>query len=88
MRNYEEARGKISNTQLNKLKSAANNDTGPTLRITKKNFQDEELPYDLFLTTKTAIKVRNAFASNISADIKLSKAQICRKIQSGKFLTS
>ena len=34
-------------TQLKKLKFAAKNKTGATLRITKKNFKDEELPYEL-----------------------------------------
>ena len=48
--NYEEARVKLSNTQLNELKSAAKNNTGTILRITKKKFQDEELPHELFLT--------------------------------------
>ena len=38
MANYEEARVKLTNTQLNKLKSAAKNKTGTTLRITKGNF--------------------------------------------------
>ena len=42
MANYEEARVKLTNTQLNKLKFAAKNKTGTILRITKKNLQDEE----------------------------------------------
>ena len=50
--NYEEARNKPTITQLNKLKSAAKNKTGTTLTITKKNFQDEELPYESFLTAR------------------------------------
>ena len=41
MANYEEAKVKLTNTQLNKLKSAAKKITESTLRITKKNFQDE-----------------------------------------------
>ena len=41
MANYEEARVKLTNTQLNKLKSAAKHKTGATLRITKKNFSEE-----------------------------------------------
>ena len=49
MASYEEARVKITNTQLNKFKSAAKNKTGTTLTITKKNFQDEELPHESFL---------------------------------------
>ena len=39
MANYEEARGKLTNTQLNKLKSAAKNKTGTTSRIKKKTFK-------------------------------------------------
>ena len=38
---YEEARIKLLNAQLNKLKSAAKNKTRTTSRITKKNFQEE-----------------------------------------------
>ena len=53
MVNYEEARVKLTNTHLNKLKSAGKNKTGSALRITKKKFQDEELPHELFLITKT-----------------------------------
>ena len=45
MANYQEARAKVANTQLNKLKSAAKNKTGTILRINKKKLQDEELPH-------------------------------------------
>ena len=41
MVNYEEAKVNLTNMQLNELKSVAKNKTGTTLRITKKNFQDE-----------------------------------------------
>ena len=41
MINYQEKRVKLTNTQLSKLKSEAKNETGTTLRITKKDFQDE-----------------------------------------------
>ena len=71
------------NTQLNKLKSAAKNKTGTILRINKKNFEDENLPHELFLTIRQTSKVRNAFANNMSTDIKLSNAQIFKIIQSG-----
>ena len=50
--------------------------------MNKKNFKDEELPHELFLTTKQATKIRNACANNMSTDIKLSKAQISKIIQS------
>ena len=44
----EEERAKLINMQLNKLKSAAKNKTGTKLRLNKKNFEDEELPHELF----------------------------------------
>ena len=41
MANYQEASVKLTNTQLNKLKSAAKYETGTTLKLNKKNFEDE-----------------------------------------------
>ena len=66
MASYEEERVKLTNTQLNRLKSAANNNTETTLRITSKNFQDEEFPQELILTTRQAAKTKNFFAKNVS----------------------
>ena len=83
MVNYQEAKVKLTNKQLNKLKSAAKNKTGTILRLNKKNFEDEELPHELFLTTRQTTKIRNAFANNMRTDIKLSKAQISKISQSG-----
>ena len=45
MANYLEVRVKLTNTQLNKLKSAANNKTGTMLRLNKKRFEGEELAH-------------------------------------------
>ena len=72
----------LTNRELNKLKSATKNNTRTTLRSNKKNFEGEKYPYELFLTTTQTTKLRNALAYNISADIKLSKAQISKIIQS------
>ena len=55
MANYQETKVKLTNTQLNKLKFAAKNKTAKILRINKKNFEDEELPHELFLTTRQKI---------------------------------
>ena len=52
MANYLEEKFKLKNTQLSKLKPEAKNKTGVTLRITMKNFQDEELPHGIFSTTR------------------------------------
>ena len=40
---YEGARVELTSTQINKLKSAAKNETRTTLRISKRNIQDDEL---------------------------------------------
>ena len=60
MSHYQEARVKLTNAQLNKLKSTAKNKTGTTLRMNKKNFEDEELAHELFLTTRQTTKIKNA----------------------------
>ena len=73
MANYQEAWVKLTKTQLNKLKSAAKNKTRTILRLNKKEFEDEELPHEIFLTTRQTTKIRNAFANNVSTDIKLTK---------------
>ena len=48
----------------------------------------DNLPRELFLTTIQRTKLRNAFQNNTSTDVKLSKAQISKRIQSGWFLGS
>ena len=55
MANHQEERVKLINTQLNKLKPAVKNKTGTLLRLSSKNFEDEELPHKLFLTTRLII---------------------------------
>ena len=69
-----------------KLKSVAKSNTGTTLRISKKNFQDEKLPHKLFLTTRQETKARNVFTNNTSMDISLCKAKLSNIIQSGRFI--
>ena len=64
MANYQEERVKITNTQLNKLKSAARNNIRTILRLNNKHFEDEELLHELFLTTKQTAKTRIPFANN------------------------
>ena len=58
------------------------------MRLNKKNFEDEELSHELFLTTWQTNKIRNAFANNTSANITLSKAQISKITQSGGCFSS
>ena len=66
---------------MNKLKSAAINQTEITLRMNIKMFNRNNLPRELLLTTRQKTKSRNAFNSNMSTDIKLSKTQISKIIQ-------
>ena len=51
-----------------------------------KIFNGKNLPYELLLTTRKTTKLRNAIENNLSTDIKLSKTQISKIIQSGGFL--
>ena len=82
---YNKVNVKLSDSQLNKLKTAAKNQTGVTLRINIKMFNGNNLHYELLLTTRQSTKLRNAIENNLSTDIKLSKTQISKVIQSGGF---
>ena len=54
--------------------------------MSMKMFDENESPDELLLTTRQKTKLRNAFENNMSADIKLSKTQISKIIQTGGFL--
>ena len=56
---------------------------GATLRLGIKNFNKDEHPHELLLTTRQNTKLRNAFNNNSATDIKLTNQKI---IQSGGFL--
>ena len=83
---YNTVNAKLSISQLNKLKSAGKSNGGTTLRINARMFNSDSLPHELLLTTRQTTKLRNAIENNMSTDIKLSKAQISKIIQSGGFL--
>ena len=85
---YRKANVKLSDTQLKKLKNAVENKTGTALRISLKMFNGNDLPHELLLTTRQKTKLRNAFNNNMSTNLKRSKAQISKIIQSGGFLGS
>ena len=52
-----------------------------------KMFNGNDLPHQLLLTTRQKTKIRNSFNNNMPTDLKLSKAQISKIIQSGGFLS-
>ena len=60
-----------------------------TIKFTRMNtrmFSANNLPRELSLTTRQTTELRNAIENNMSTDIKLSKAQISKIIQSGGYL--
>ena len=83
---YTKVNVKLTNLQLSKLKKTVKNDNSTTLRISIKNFNKDELPHELLLTTRQSTKLRNSINNNMTTDLKLSKAQIKKLIQSGGYL--
>ena len=83
---YSKVDSKLTNEQLNKFKKAVKSNEGATLRLGIRNFNKDERPHELLLTTRQNTKLRNAVNNNSATDIKLSKAQIKKLIQSGGFL--
>ena len=83
---YNKIDCKLSNIQLSKLKKAVKDGSELVLRLSIKNFNKDELPHELFLTTRQSTKLRNAINNSMSTDIKFSKAQLKKLIQSGGFL--
>ena len=83
---YSKINCKLTNVQLNKLNKAVKSNEGTTLRLGIKNFNKDDTPHELLLTTRQNTKLRNAINNNSAIDLKLSKAQIKKFIQSGGFL--
>ena len=83
---YTKINCKLTNVQLNKLTKSVKSNERATLRLDIKNFNKDELPHELLLTTRQNTTLRNAINNNLATDIKLSKAQIKKLIQSGGFL--
>ena len=86
MAEYSKINCKLTNVQLNKLKKAVKSNEGATLRLGIKNFNKDELPHELLLTAIQNTKLRSGINNNLATDIKLSKAQIKKFTQSGRFL--
>ena len=89
MTQYNSLNVKLSNSQLNRLKSAIKNETDVILRLTANMIgsSDDEtnFPHKLLLTNRQVINLRKDFAYRTTTDIKLSKAQLT-KMQKGGFL--
>ena len=89
MTQYNSPNVKLSNSQLNKLKSAIKNETEVVLRLLSNIIGDNEInfPHKLLLTDRQVSNLRKSFANNSSLDIKLSKTQLSKTIKSGGFIS-
>ena len=58
---YNKVNVKLSDTQLKKLKTAVENKTGTTLRISLTMFNGNNLPHELLLTTTQKNKTKKCF---------------------------
>ena len=97
MTQYNSLNVKLSNSQLSKLKSAIKNETHVVLRLSSNLIDNSDdntnFPHELPLTNRQVENIRKAFtftklshANHLSTDIKFSKAQLSKMIQSGGFL--
>ena len=89
MTQYNSLNVKLSNSQLNKLKSAIKSETDVILKLLSNmigNSDDEvNFPHKLLLTNRQVPNFRKDFDKHTSTDIKLSKAQLT-KMQKGGLL--
>ena len=80
MTQYNSLHVKLSNSQLNKLKSAIKNETDVVLRLSSNMIGDSDdetnFPHKLFLISRQVANLHKAFAKHTSTDIKLSKNTI------------
>ena len=90
MSQYNGLNVKLSNSQLNKLKSAIKNETEVVLRLSANmigdSYDETNFPHKLLLTGRQVSSLHKPFANNSAADIKLSKTQLSKMIQSRGFL--
>ena len=86
MTQYNSLNVKLSNSQLNKY--AIKNESEVVLRLSLNIIGDDEtnFPHKLLLTNRQVANLRKAFANHLSTDIKLSKTQLYKMMQSGGFL--
>ena len=87
---YNTLNVKLSNSELNKLKSTIKNGTKVTLNLSSNvagdSIDENNFPHKLLLTNIQVSKLLKAFANNSSANIKSSKTQLYKIIQSSGFL--
>ena len=87
---YNRVNVKLSNSQLNKLKSAIKNENDEVIKLSPIMIGDSNdktnFPHELLLTDRQVSRIRKIFSNNSSVDIKFSKTQLSKTIQSVGFL--
>ena len=82
MAQYNTLNVKLSNSQLNKIKSAIKNGTGVTLNLSSNlignSIDESNFPYKLLLTNTQVPKIRKTFANGSSTNIAFSKTQLSK----------
>ena len=88
MTQYDLLNTKLSNSELNKLKSAIKNENDIVIRLSPNMIGDsnDKATHELLLTDRQVSSIRKAFSNNLSVDIKFSKTQLSKMIHSGGFL--
>ena len=87
MTQYNRLNTKLSNSQLNKSKAAITNENNVVIRLSPNMIGDSNDKGNFPPKTDGQVSgIRKAFANNSSVDIKFSKAQLSKMIQSGEFL--
>ena len=73
MTQYNSSNVKLSNSQLNKLKSATKNETEVVLRLSSNMISDDEtdFPHNWLLTNRQVTDLLKAFENYLSVYIKL-----------------
>ena len=89
MTQYNSLNVKLPNSEINKLKSAIKNESEVVLRLSSNMISNNEtnFPHELLLTDRQVLNLRKSFTNNSFADIKLSKTQLSKMIQSGGLLS-
>ena len=80
MTQYNRVNVKLSNSQLNKLKTAIKNETDVVIRIAPNMISGSNdkgnFPHEPLLTNRQVCSIRKAFSNNSAADIKFWKTHL------------
>ena len=89
MTQYNSLNVKLSDSQLNKLKSVIKNESNVVLRISSSmvgnSNNNTNFRHKLLLTDRQVANIPKAFSNNLSRDVKFSETQLLKMMQSVGF---